>query len=127
MKYVVQSSKPVDKAVEDLERAVAAHGFGVLYIHDLRATLAGKGLELSGECRVLEVCNPQQALDVLNEDMEMNMVLPCRISVFEDRGETRIGMIRPTTLLASLSESPKLMDVAEEVEQKTIAMIEDAR
>lgn len=127
MKYVVESSKPVDQAVADLEKAVAAHGFGVLHIHDLRATLAGKGFELAGECRVLEVCNPKQALDVLNEDMEMNMVLPCRISVFEHGGKTRIGMIRPTTLLASLSESPKLMDVAEEVEQKSIAMIEDAR
>jgi len=127
MKYIVQTQKSVDRAAEDLQQAVAAHGFGVLHIHDLHQTLAKKGFTLAGECRILEVCNPQQAMNVLQEDMDMNLVLPCRISVYDDHGTTKIGMVRPTALLSALSDSPKLMDVAEEVEQKSIAMIEDAR
>lgn len=127
MKYIAESGKAVEQAAADLEEAVKAHGFGVLNVHDLRRTLAGKGYELDGECRILDVCNPAQALKVLDEDMEMNLVLPCRVSVYDDDGTTKIGMIRPTRLLASLSDSPKLMDVAEEVEQKITAMIEEAR
>lgn len=127
MKYIAESGKAVEQAAADLEAAVKAHGFGVLNVHDLRNTLAGKGYELAGECRILDVCNPGQALKVLDEDMEMNLVLPCRVSVYEHDGTTRIGMIRPTRLLASLSDSPRLMDVAEEVEQKITAMIEEAR
>jgi len=127
MKYIVDTDKTVDQAAADLEKAVAAHGFGVLHVHDLRATLAKKGFTLPAECRIFEVCNPQQALDVLDEDIEMNFVLPCRISVYQDGGRTKIGMLRPSAMLSALSESPKLMDVAEEVEQKTIAMIDAAR
>lgn len=67
------------------------------------------------------------AINVLTEDMSMNMALPCRISVYEESGKTKIGMIKPTTLLASLSQSKVLMGIAEEVEQKTIQMIEDAK
>jgi uncharacterized protein (DUF302 family) len=127
MKYVRESDKSVDQATADLEAAVKRHGFGVLHSYDLKQTLAGKGVDLPQECRILEVCNPQQAARVLASDMGMNVALPCRISVYEDGGRTQIGMVRPTALLSSLSTSPGLAEVAEEVEQATIRMIEEAR
>lgn len=127
MKYVVTSPKSVEQASADLDAAVKKHGFGVLHTYDLKQTLAGKGVDLPHECRILEVCNPRQAARVLSADMDMNMALPCRISVYEQGGKTRIGMVRPTALLASLSESPGLREVAEEVEQATIRMIEEAK
>jgi uncharacterized protein (DUF302 family) len=127
MRYEVTTSKSVDQATIDLEAAVRRNGFGVLHQYDLKQTLASKGVNLPHECRILEVCNPQQAARVLASDMGMNIALPCRISVYEDGGTTRIGMARPTALLASLSDTPELAAVALEVEQATIRMIEEAR
>lgn len=127
MQYVVETNKSVEQASTDLEAAVKKHDFGVLYVHNLRETLKKKGFDLPNECRILEICNPQQAISVLTEDMKMNMALPCRISVYEEGGKTKIGMIKPTTLLASLSQSKVLMSIAEEVERKTIQMIEEAK
>jgi uncharacterized protein (DUF302 family) len=127
MRYLVSSQKTVDRATADLEAAVKANGFGVLHQYDLKKTLAGKGVDLPHECRILEVCNPRQAARVLGADMGMNIALPCRISVYEDGGRTWIGMARPTALLAGLSEAPGLREVAEEVEQATIRMIEQAK
>jgi len=127
MYYLVETSKSFDQASADLEAAVQRHGFGVLHIHDLGATLRSKGVDFDEECRVFEVCNPKQAARVLSSDMRLNMALPCRISVFTDGGRTEIGLIRPTDTLASLSQEPDLQEVAEEVEAKTIEMIDDAR
>ena len=127
MQYVVETSKSAEQAATDLEAAVKKHNFGVLHVHNLRETLKNKGFDLPNECRILEICNPQQAISVLTEDMGMNMALPCRISVYEEGGKTKIGMIKPTTLLASLSQSKVLMGIAEEVERKTIQMIEEAK
>ena len=127
MQYVVETSKSAEQAATDLEAAVKKHNFGVLHVHNLRETLKNKGFDLPNECRILEICNPQQAIGVLTEDMSMNMALPCRISVYEEGGKTKIGMIKPTTLLASLSQSKVLMGIAEEVERKTIQMIEEAK
>lgn len=127
MRYVVKSGKSVDQATADLEAAVRANGFGVLHQYDLKKTLAGKGVDLPHECRILEVCNPQQAARVLGDDMGMNIALPCRISVYEDRGDTLIGMARPTALLAGLSESAELRTVADEVERALVRMIEQAK
>ena len=127
MRYIVETEKSPQQAAEDLEAAVKRNNFGVLHIHDLKQTLKKKGFELPNECRIFEICNPKQALEVLTDDMGMNMALPCRISVYEEGGKTKIGMVKPTALLAALSQSRKLMEVAEEVERKTIQIIEEAK
>ena len=127
MRYVVSSNKSVEQATTDLEEAVRRNGFGVLHQYDLKKTLAGKGVELPHECRILDVCNPQQAARVLTADMGMNVALPCRVSVYEDGGQTRIGMVKPTAMLASLSDSLELRRVAEDVELAIARMIDSAK
>lgn len=127
MYYIVDTEKSFEQAATDLESAVKRHGFGVLHIHDLGATLRSKGIAFENECRVFEVCNPAQAAKVLAMDMRLNMALPCRISVFTEHGKTRIGLIRPEQMLAALSQHPALTEVAREVEEKTIRMIDEAK
>ena len=124
--YIRTTTKSVDDAVSDLEAAIQRHGFGVLHTYDFRATLNSKGFDLPNECRVLEVCNPKQASEILKQDMKVNMALPCRISVYEDNGQTNIGMIPPTALLSLISESGELSQAAEEVEKTAIAIIEES-
>lgn len=127
MYYIVETAKPFDQASEDLEAAVMRHGFGVLHIHDLGTTLRSKGIAFDEQCKVLEVCNPGQAAKVLSADMRLNMALPCRISVFTEKGKTKIGLIKPVQMLSALSQDPALVVVANEVEEKTIAMVDDAK
>lgn len=126
MRYVVETSKTPEVAVLDLRAAVTKHGFGVLHAYDLKETLTSKGFPLPHACHILEVCNPQQASKVLAEDMGMNIALPCRISVYEENGKTKIATALPTKLLSALSDSPALAAVAKDVEAKMMAMINDA-
>ena len=127
MYYVVTTEKSFDQATTDLEAEVKNLGFGVLHIHDLGQTLRNKGMDFEQECRVLEVCNPKQASNVLSIDMRLNMALPCRISVYTENGETKIGLIKPEFMLSLLSKDPALLDIAKEVEAKTIQMIDNAK
>jgi uncharacterized protein (DUF302 family) len=127
MYYIVDSKKSFDQASADLEAAVSRHGFGVLHVHDLGTTLRSKGITFEEQCRVFEVCNPAQASRVLATDMRLNMALPCRISVYTEHGQTKLGLIRPVDLLAGLSNDPSLAEVAREVEDKTILMVDEAR
>jgi len=64
-----------------------------MYPIDLGATLRSKGLAFDEECKVFEVCNPGQAAKVLSIDMRLNMALSCRISVFTEKGKTKLGLI----------------------------------
>ena len=127
MYYIADTNKPFDQACEDLSKAVADHKFGVLHIHDLGQTLRSKGFDFSEQCRVFEVCNPGQASKVLAIDINLNMALPCRISVFSENGQVKIGMIKPQAMLAPLSNEAALSEIAADVEQQIIKMIEQAK
>ena len=127
MKYVVESQKSVDQAEADLSAAVQRHNFGVLHVHNLQETMKKKGVDFQNACRILEICNPQRAKEVLDTDMDLNFALPCRVSVYSDHGKTKIGMIRPTALLKALSDSPALARAAEDVEVAIVKMISEAK
>jgi uncharacterized protein (DUF302 family) len=127
MYYIVETDKSFDQAVTDLESAVKRLGFGVLYVHDLGTTLRNKGVDFNEECKIFEVCNPVQAAKVLAADMRLNMALPCRISVFTEKGNTKIGLIKPVQMLSALSQDAALIQVAKEVEEKIIGMVDEAK
>ena len=127
MYYIVETDKSFEQASADLESAVKRHGFGLLHVHDLGTTLRSKGIAFDNQCKVFEVCNPGQAAKVLSTDMRLNMALPCRISVFTDKGKTKIGLIKPVQMLSALSQDAALIHIAKEVEEKTIQMVDEAK
>lgn len=127
MYYIVDSNKSLDQAASDLEVAVKKYKFGVLHVHDIGATLRGKGFDFADQCKVFEVCNPGQASKVMANDMRLNMALPCRISVYSEKGKTKIGMIKPEPMLAMLSKDADLSKIANEVQADMIKIIDEAK
>jgi uncharacterized protein (DUF302 family) len=125
MLYVTESRKAIDDAAKNLEAAVTRHKFGVLGTHDLKETMARKGVAFARECRVFEVCNPHQAKRVLETNLEISTALPCRISIYEEGGATKLATIKPTALIA-LYASSELRGVAEEVERTLVAIMDEA-
>ena len=127
MLYVVETNKDVETAAHDLEEAVRRNKFGVLHVHDLQKTLKEKGVDFPNACKILELCNPQQANKVLTADMAVNMALPCRISVYEEGGRTKIATMLPTAVLAMFPRAETLKPVAEGVERQILQMMEEAK
>ncbi len=125
MLHIVESTKPLARLAADLEQAVARHKFGVLGVHDLKAKLAEKGVPFARECRIFEVCNPHQAKKVLEANLEISTALPCRISLYEEGGKTKLATIRPTALI-ELYRSPELKQVAQEVEDTMAKIMAEA-
>ena len=125
MYYIATTTKTVADAARDLETAVQKHGFGVLHVYDLKEMLTRKGHPLDAECRIYEVCNPRLASLVLRRDMRLNTALPCRISVFEDGGATKIGTIPPTEMLGMLSSDRELASIAANVEATIKTIIDE--
>ena len=127
MYYIVETAKSFSQATTDLASAVVRNGFGVLHVHDLGTTLRGKGVAFDEECKVFEVCNPAQAAKVMSADMRMNMALPCRISVFTEKGKTKIGFIKPIQMLSALSKDAAIAQVAKEVEEQTVRIVDESK
>jgi uncharacterized protein (DUF302 family) len=58
--------------------------------------------------------------------MNLSVALPCRIAVYRDGSWTKIGMIRPSSLLAMLSTEKGLAAIAADVESTLKAAIDEA-
>lgn len=125
MLFEVKSNKSLAEIGKGLEESAARHQFGVVAVHDLKATMARKGVSYDGDCLIYEVCNPHQAKKVLENNGAISVALPCRISVYRVGNEFRIATLLPTHLLG-LFQSPALDPVAKEVEQVMVAMMREA-
>ena len=66
----------------------------------------------------------EMTMAMLGMDMALNMMLPCRVSVWEQDGQTRVGMVPPTELLGLVSQDPRVADAAREVEAAMLRMID---
>jgi uncharacterized protein (DUF302 family) len=124
MIHIKTTTKSVDDVSQALETIVPEFKFGLLHTHDLKQTMANKGVAFDHECRVFEVCNPHHAKVVLTEDIRVNMALPCRISVWNDGGETKVGTLLPTQLMGVFGESEKMGATAVEVEEVMLKIID---
>ncbi len=125
MIYVKETQRPIDDVVARIEQASIGNQFGVLGVHNLAEKMAAKGVDFPCECRVMEVCNPHRAKDVLEQNMSISTALPCRISVYEEDNRVKVATLRPTMLL-NLFDSPDLQTVARDVEDTLIRIIDTA-
>mgnify|MGYP002629259064 FL=1 len=121
----LSTNKTVSESATALQSAVEANHFGVMQIHNLQETMTKKGVEFSRECLIFEVCQPQQAKKVLDENMSVSTALPCRISIYEEEGKTVLATLKPTTLLA-MFDTPQLEEVAQEVEDTIVKIMTEA-
>ncbi len=121
----IPTTKTVSEAATALHAAVQANHFGVMQVHNLQETMAKKGVEFARECLIFEVCQPQQAKKVLDENMSVSTALPCRISIYEEGGKTMLATLKPTILLA-LFHTPQLEGVAREVEDTMVKIMKEA-
>ena len=121
----ISTNKTVSETAAALQAAVQANHFGVMQVHNLKETMAKKGVDLERECLIFEVCQPQQAKKVLDQNMSVSTALPCRISIYEEGGKTILATLKPTTLLAMFN-TPQLEGVAQEVEDTIVKIMKDA-
>ncbi len=109
------TDQSLDIVCQRLPDIAQKHQFGVLGTYDLKQKMASKGVPFARECRVFEVCNPQQAQAILTRSIEISTALPCRIAVYQEGGQTVLATIKPTALL-NLFHTPEAAAIAQSVE-----------
>jgi uncharacterized protein (DUF302 family) len=123
--YIKGTTISVDAMEDRLKTAAKNHQFSVLNVTDLRAKLQSNDLDFTPACKVLDVCNPHRAKEVLESKLEISTALPCRISVYEEGGKTKVATLLPSKVLGMFG-ADGLDSVAQSVETDLIAIIDEA-
>lgn len=107
-----------DEALAKLPEALKAEGFGVLTEIDMKETLHKKlGVDFR-RYKILGACNPPLALQALSTELEIGLMLPCNVIVYEADNKTAVVVaIDPTKTIAATGHTA-LAEVAEAVKQK---------
>ncbi len=66
----LSTNQTVSAAAAALQTSVQTNHFGVMQVHNLQETMNKKGVAFVRECLIFEVCQPQQAKKVLDENIQ---------------------------------------------------------
>ena len=116
--------KPYEDAISETRDALKEEGFGVLTEIDVKATLKEK---LDVDFRkyvILGACNPPYAYRTLQATLDVGLLLPCNVIVYEtDDRKACISALNPVSAL-ELIKSEELRKIAEEVSEKLKRVID---
>ncbi len=107
-----------EEALARVPEALKAEGFGILTEIDVKATLKTK-LDLDfRKYKILGACNPPLAHQALDYDLQIGLLLPCNVIVYEnDEGKAVVSAIDPVETIASVG-GEDLLDLAKTVKGK---------
>ena len=110
---------PYEEAVSRTTEALKSEGFGVLTTIDVQATLRAK---LGREFRkyvILGACNPPLADRALQAELEIGLLLPCNVVVYETGPtETVVAAMAPLAALGIVGDNAALQSVAREADAR---------
>ncbi len=107
-----------EDAVLRVPEALKTEGFGVLTEIDVTDTLKKKLNVDFRRYRILGACNPPLAHQALQANLEVGLMLPCNVIVYEaDDGRAVVTAVDPTQTAAA-QENLQVRGVAEVVRAK---------
>jgi uncharacterized protein (DUF302 family) len=107
-----------EQAIEKATAALKEQGFGVLTEIDVQATLKKKLGADFGRYVILGACNPPLAYQALSAELEIGLLLPCNVIVYEtEDGGAVVSAMNPAAAM-ELVGNPALTEVAKQVTAK---------
>ena len=112
-----------DQAVERTREALKAEGFGVLSEIDIKEKLKEKlGVDFR-KYVILGACNPALAYETLQQELDIGLLLPCNVVVYELEGKTIVSAVDAAKML-SVVGNPRLEATAGKVNEKLHRVID---
>lgn len=117
MALTVKLDVPYEEAVELATAALKSEGFGVLTEIDVKSTMKKK---IDADFRkyiILGACNPHLAHRALSTQLEIGLLLPCNVIVYEEDGGSVVSIVDPLMMM-QMADAEALSPIAQEARAK---------
>ena len=110
---------PYEEAVTRAADALKSQGFGVLTTIDVKQTLKHKLDRDFRKYVILGACNPPLADRALQSELEVGLLLPCNVIVYETGPSSSVvAAMAPLAALGIVGDNPALASVAQEADTR---------
>lgn len=113
-----------DRALEKLLGLFAERGFRILFQIDMKENMRR---ELDVEFRrymIVGACHPALANQAFSADLNIGLLLPCNVIVYEEEGGRSRVMAMDPAYIMDMVRVPKAIEVAIEVKEQLEGIIE---
>ena len=93
MLYMVETPASVETVKTTMDERAKEYKFGLLKDYNFQEMLELKHFPISHEIHVFELCFPPAAQQAMENVPAMSVYLPCRVSLFEENGKTKLTTI----------------------------------
>ncbi len=121
--YNKKTSYTFNDAIEKTKQALKQEGFGVLTEIDIKKTLKEKiNVELDNYM-ILGACHPPSAYRSIQSEIEIGLMLPCNVIVYQKSNEVYVSAIKPSVAMGMI-ENNTLGEVASDIESRLKKVID---
>jgi len=121
--FRIELDLPYKQAIQNVTEALKEEGFGILTTVDVKSTLKQKlGVDFR-KYAILGACNPKLAYQALNAELEVGLLLPCTVIVYEEKDGSVVSIADPIVMLGTLGK-PDLEPLAREVQTRLQRVVE---
>lgn len=117
--FEIRLNASYDEAVQRATAALKEEGFGVLTTIDVKETLKQKLNKVFRRYVILGACNPSLAHRALSTELDVGLLLPCNVIVYEQDSGAVVSIVDPIAMLGVM-KNPALMPIANEARERLL-------
>ena len=113
-----------EKTIENTKEKLKEQGFGVLTEIDIKATIKEKIDKNMDHYTILGACHPASAYESIQSEIEIGLMLPCNVIVYQKNDEVTVSAIKPSVAMGMI-ENKELAAIATEIETRLKKVIDN--
>jgi uncharacterized protein (DUF302 family) len=123
--YSREVDLPYEKAVQRVTETLKTQGFGILTEINVKETLKKKLDKDFMPYVILGACNPNLAFQALSNEIDIGLLLPCNVVVYQKPGNAKsvVAVLDPDTMVA-LTGRADIEPIARQARDKILAALE---
>jgi uncharacterized protein (DUF302 family) len=106
--YKISSKMPIDQVIEKVPAACEEKKFALLQTYVYHDIVESKGFPINRKVWIYEICQAKTAASMLTEFPHFSIFMPCKLAIYEDKGETIISTMNMEIMLKAVSSNPEL-------------------
>ncbi len=124
MFFELTSNRSIDDVISSLQELAPASGFSILHHYDFFTILEGKGFPIESQVWTFELCRASMASKMLSQFPLFSVMMPCRISIYEDSDSIHIATMDMMPMLDAIKEQAELYTEAKDLYAQILALME---